>query len=175
MNDVTRKEIEEIRYLREVEKLKIKEISKLLGKKSKRISYIIQKYTKYKFGKKFEDQEKEKIIKMFESGYTKEQIANTTGRTFYSVSNFLTRHYGITNSYRLVRKNNFKIWSKDEENYILKNYEHKTAIQIAKDLNRTVLGVRTRIIKMRRENKKIVKKKIGGYNKDFANSMYVRV
>lgn len=172
MNDVTLGEITEIRYLREVEKLQLSEIADITGKNIRRIEYILRKYVKYRYRKLFSEKEKQKIIKMFEAGYTKKQIAGTLGRTFYSISNFLTRYYGSTNITRNIRRNNFKIWSKDEENYILENYNKETAEEIAKKLNRTALGVRTRIIKMRRENKKMVNKKIGGYNKDFVNFLY---
>lgn len=172
MNDVTLGEITEIRYLREVEKLQLSEIADITGKNIRRVEYILRKYTKYRYRKLFSEEEKQKIINMFESGYTKNQIAGTLGRSFYSISNFLTRNYGMTNSFRIVRKNNFKIWTSEEEDYILENYKEKTAVQIAKELNRTPLGVRTRVIKLRREQRLDIEKKIGGYNKDFVNFLY---
>lgn len=174
MNDVTLEEIKEIKYLREVEKLELKEIAEITGKNFRRIGYIANKYIDYRYKKEFSEIEKQKIIKMFESGYTKKQIAGTLGRTFYSISNFLTRYYKTTNSYSLVRKNNFKIWTSEEEKYILENYKEKTARELAKDLDRTVLGVRTRIIKMRREKKLQTSKKIGGYSKEFVKRLYVQ-
>ncbi len=172
MNDVTLGEITEIRYLREVEKLQLSEIATITGKNIRRVEYILRKYMKYRYRKLFSEKEKQKIIKMFEAGYTKKQIAGTLVRTFYSISNFLTRYYGTTNSFRIVRKNNFKIWTTEEENYILENYKEKSAVQIAKELNRTPLGVRTRVIKLRREQRLDIEKKIGGYNKDFVNFLY---
>ena len=172
MNDVTLDEIAELRYLREVEKLQLSEIATITGKNIRRVEYILIKYVKYRYRKLFSEKEKQKIIKMFEAGYTKKQIAGTLGRSFNSISNFLTRNYGTTNSFRIVKKNNFKIWTTEEENYILENYKEKTAVQIAKELNRTPLGVRTRVIKLRREQRLNVEKKIGGYNKEFVNFLY---
>lgn len=172
MEPVTLAEIKEIQYLREVEKLENKEIAAIINKNIRRVDYICLKYIKYRYKKNFTNEEKIKIIKMFESGYTKEQIAVTLNRTYYSISSFLTRNYKTTNTYRIIRKRNFCIWSEEEEKYILKNYENKTAIEIAKDLDRTVLGVRTRIIKLRREGKLNINKKIGGYNKEFVNVLY---
>lgn len=172
MNDVTLGEITEIRYLREVEKLQLSEIADITDKNIRRVEYILRKYTKYRYRKLFSEKEKTEIIRMFESGYTKNQIAGTLGRSFYSISNFLIRNYGTTNSFRIVRKNNFKIWTSEEEEYILENYKEKTAVQVAKELNRTPLGVRTRVIKLRREQRLDIEKKIGGYNKDFVNFLY---
>lgn len=162
--DVTLGEIKDIEYLFYYENLSAYETAKILEIKKGRVDNISHKYLKnQRKRKKIDTEEKNKIVKMFEEKHLHYiTIAQKMKRSKYTVRNIIREETGNCNNNRFIFKNSRKIWTKEEFDYVRKNYKEHTAKEIARTLGRSEVAVFTKIRDLRK-NEKIDYKPRGGH------------
>lgn len=101
-----------------------------------------EKFIRHGKPKKYSDKEIKKICELWESWHTKSQIAEITGKS-YNVINYIL--FGQQQKNESIRKEMPDFWSKEEDDYLIKNYKKISKEEISNALKRTESAVHNRV------------------------------
>ena len=158
----TVQEIEDIKRLKLIKRLSLKEIAEALGRS---YASVMQKTFEIKFNtREYTEQDIKYLNKLiFKSNLTIKAIAGKLGRTEGALKKRMQCLFGST-SLRKIR--NDKIYSKYMKNYtesekefLKENYYEKGGLYCARKLDRMICSVRNQVQKLKRE-KAIFKEQI---------------
>ena len=161
-------EIEDLKYLRTVEKLSNKEIASILGRTE--ISIITQsKYYKViKFGRwsKQSDELLEKLI--FNTHYKIEKIAKKLGKTEYATKSRMVKKFGSTSLQKLRNKNFLNKaetkFKKTEIEFLKKFYYEKGVKRCSNILKRTKQAIKNKVWELKKHGVKFEEQFIPRFN-----------
>lgn len=158
----TVQEIEDIKRLKLIERLSLKEIAEALGR-----SYgsVVQKTFGIKFNtREYTEQDIEYLNKLiFKSNLTIKAIAGKLGRTEGALKKRIQHLFGST-SLTKIRNNRgnskyMKNYTESEKIFLKEKYYEKGGLYCARKLDRTICSIRNQIQKLKRE-KAIFKEQI---------------
>ena len=167
----TVQEIEDIKRLKLIKRLSLKEIAQALGRSYDSVS---QKAFEIKFNtREYSEQDIEYLNKLiFKSKLTIKVIARKLGRTEGALKKRMQCLFGST-SLRKIRNNkiyskNMKNYTESEKDFLKENYYEKGGLYCAKKLERTIYSVRNQIQKLKREKAILKEQTIPRFNESVA-------
>lgn len=161
-------EIEDLKYLKTVEKLSNKEIATILGRTE--ISIITQskyyKVLKFERWSKQSDELLEKLI--FNTHYKIEQIAKKLGKTEYATKSRMIKKFGSTSLQKLRNKsflNKAEIkFTKTEIEFLKKFYYEKGVKRCSNILKRTKQSIKNKVLELKKQGNKFERQSIPRFN-----------
>ena len=154
-------EIEDLKYLRTVEKLSNKEIAEILGKNVRSVA-TCSYYYGIKIRKSWEKEDVELLKKfVFDTSFKKKEISRKLGRTEKAIAEKMAEVFG---SFSLTKLRNKSFLSRagtkftETEIKFLKDFYYvKGAKECASTLKRTKISVRGKVKKLREQGVKFKK------------------
>ena len=161
-------EIEDLKYLKTVEKLSNKEIASILRRTE--ISIITQsKYYKVLKFERWSEQSDELLEKLiFNTHYKIEQIAKKLGKTEYVTKSRMVKNFGSTSLQKLRNKSFLNKaetkFTKTEIEFLKKFYYEKGVKRCSNILKRTKQSIKNKVLELKKRGNKFEKQSIPRFN-----------